>query len=62
MYIKDENGNELLIYGLYDQSGNRYDAMSSKPKVGDTIIVCGPIFYYKGTTVEIKNGTLISVE
>ena len=62
MYIKDENGNELLIYGLYDQSGNRYDAMSSKPKVGDTIIVCGPILYYKGTTVEIKNATLISVE
>ena len=62
MYIKDENDNELLIYGLYDQSNNRYDSMSSKPQVGDTIIVCGPILYYNGKTVEIKNGTLISVE
>ena len=62
MYIKDENGNELLIYGLYDQSGNRYGNMSSKPQVGDTIIVLGPILKYNASTIEIKNGTLISVE
>ena len=62
MYIKDENGNELLIYGLYDQSGNRYGSMSSKPQVGDTIIVLGPIYKYNASTIEIKNGTLISVE
>ena len=62
MYIVDESGNELLIYGLYDSGGNRYGNMTSKPQVGDTIIVSGPILYYNGTTVEIKNGTLISVE
>ena len=62
LYIKDENGNELYIYGLYDQSGNRYGNMSSKPQVGDTIIICGPIYKYSSSTIEIKNGTLISVE
>ena len=60
IYIKDEQGNELLIFGLYDSNGNKYGSMSSKPQIGDTIIVCGPIYYYNGDTVEIKNGTLIS--
>ena len=60
--IVDENGNTLLIYGMYDTNGTRYDSMTSKPRVGDTIIVCGPIYYYNGTTVEIKNSTLIDVE
>ncbi|MBO7222416.1 MAG: hypothetical protein J6V37_05140, partial [Clostridia bacterium] len=62
MYITDNNGNELLIYGLYDSGGNRYDAMATKPQVGDIVIICGPILNYKVTTVEIKNGTLISIE
>ncbi|MBO5777092.1 MAG: 5'-nucleotidase C-terminal domain-containing protein, partial [Clostridia bacterium] len=62
MYITDENGNELLIYGLYDSGGNRYDAMTTKPQVGDIVIICGPIFNYNGTTIEITNGTLISIE
>ena len=60
MYIEDEDGNQLLIYGLYDSNGNKYGSMSNKPQVGDTIIVCGPILYYKGTTVEIKDGVLIT--
>ena len=60
MYIEDENGNKLLIYGLYDQSGNRYGNMSSKPQVGDTIIICGPIYRYDSSTIEIKNGTWIT--
>lgn len=60
MYIEDENGNELFIYGLYDENGNRYGNMSTKPKVGDTIIVCGPILRYNSSTIEIKNGTWIT--
>ena len=61
IYIEDEKGNQLLVYGLYDQSGNRYDAMTTKPKVGDTIIVCSTIFRYNSTTVEFKNATLIEI-
>ena len=62
MYIEDEDGNQLLIYGLYDSNGNKYGSMSTKPQVGDTIVVCGPILYYNGTTVEIKDGVLIATE
>ena len=62
MYITDGNGNELYIYGLYDLDGNRYDAMTTKPQAGDVVVIYGQILNYKGTTVEIKNGTLISIE
>ena len=62
MYITDGNGNELYIYGLYDLDGNRYDAMTTKPQAGDIVVIYGQILNYKGTTVEIKNGTLISIE
>ena len=62
MYIQDENGNELLIYGLNDASGTKYGSMSSKPQVGDVIILYGPICNYNGTTVEIKSATLLRVE
>jgi hypothetical protein len=61
IYIEDEKGNQLLVYGLYDQNGKRYDAMTTKPKVGDTIIVCSTIFRYNSTTVEFKNATLIEI-
>ena len=62
MYIEDEDGNQLLIYGLYDANGTKYGSMSTKPQAGDTIVVCGPILYYNGTTVEIKDGVLIATE
>ncbi|MBR5143796.1 MAG: hypothetical protein IKW53_01985 [Clostridia bacterium] len=62
IYIKDENGNELYIYGLYDLFGNRYGSMSDQPKVGDEIVVYSTIykFVYGGsTTVELKNAVMI---
>ena len=44
-YIQDAAGNKLLVYGLYSADGQtRYDAMSEKPVVYDTITVltvCG---------------------
>lgn len=40
--IQDDNGNTLYVYGLSDKSGNRYDAMSNPPKVGNTV-VCKPL-------------------
>ncbi len=56
--IKDENGDSILLYGLYDQIGTRYDGMATKPAVGQTITVFGPAGNYKGTA-QLKNATLI---
>ncbi len=59
MMISDGT-NSILIYGLYDANGTRYDAMATKPVVGDTIVVQGVLGNFNGT-VQIKNGTLISL-
>lgn len=51
MYIKDENGKELCIYGLYSADGKtRYDAMSYKPVKGDEITVYTVLGMYETTT------------
>ena len=60
-YIKDEAGNTLYIYGMYDQSGARFDKMTNQPKVGDTITLLSTIGQYNGT-VQLKNATLVVLE
>jgi hypothetical protein len=61
--IEDEDGNQLYIYGLYDQSGMvRYDALSDAPTVGDTIVLKGPIQNYGGYKVEIYHARIYSKE
>ena len=56
MYIQDEDGNELCIYGTYSADGStRYDAMEVQPVVGDTVTIYGIIGQYNGTP-QIKNG------
>ena len=61
LYIKDDKGNEFLVYGLYDQNGKRYDAMTNQPKVGDTIIVYSTILRYDYSTIEFKSATLLEL-
>ena len=62
MYIRDEQGNELYLYGLYDATGAQYDAMTNPPQVGDTITVTGVITKYVypngGTEIEIISANL----
>lgn len=61
LYIKDKSGNELYIYGLYDSKGEvRYDAMTKKPVVGDTIKVQSLISFYNGV-VQLKNAKLLKL-
>ncbi len=49
MYIQDEAGNKLFIYGLYSNEGSvRFDKMNPQPKVGDTIVVTGVAGNYNG--------------
>lgn len=56
MYIEDETGS-IYIYGLYDEEGNRYDAMETKPAVGDTITVYTILSTFYDTP-QAKNATL----
>ena len=57
MYIADADGNQLLIYGLYDATGAKYGEMATKPAVGDTITVVAPVSYYNGAP-QLKNAVL----
>ncbi len=64
LYIEDENGDRFYIWGIYDKKGTRYDAMTDKPQVGDTIVVTGVLKkYVKNATaspvIEMINATLI---
>ena len=62
MYIEDENGNSIYIYGLYSEDGSvRYDAMTQKPLVGDTITVMSIIGQYNDTP-QLKNAWLMEIE
>lgn len=57
LYITDDNGNTIYVYGLYDGvgtdndgKGNRYDAMGDNaPVVGDRITLVSAISAHKGT-------------
>ncbi len=60
LYIEDENGNSVYIYGLYSADGQtRFDKLENKPMVGDTIRVMSIVGQYNGT-VQLKNAWLIS--
>ena len=65
LYLVDENGDEIYVYGIFDQQGKPYGSMQNKPYAGDTVVVYGPVykFVYGGTTtIELKNAVLIEVE
>ena len=52
MYIEDEEGNTLYVYGTYDETGTlSYGDMSEKPQVGDTVLLYGAMknYYNSGT-------------
>ncbi len=58
MKITDAEGNILTIYGTYSADGSvRYDAMETKPVVGDTVTIYGIVGQYNNTP-QIKNGWL----
>ena len=55
LYIQDEDGNKLYVYGTYSADGTaRFDAMSVKPEVGMTITVYGIIGNYS-KAAQMKN-------
>ena len=59
LYIEDAEGNRLYVYGLYTEDGSvRYDAMTTRPAVGDTITVLGVLGQYNDNP-QMKNGWLM---
>ncbi len=61
MMITDADGNVLTIYGTYDADGtNRFDAMATKPVVGDTVTIYGIVGQYNGTP-QVKNGWIVKI-
>ena len=65
VYIVDKSGNEIYIYGLYDQNGKRYDSMNVKPVKGDTVVVYSTIYKYvngNNVTIELKNAVVLEIE
>ena len=61
MYLKDADGNEICIYGLYTWNGEvRYDAMEYKPVEGDELTVYTVLGMYN-TTRQGKNAWIDEV-
>ena len=59
MYITDDKGNNLTIYGTYDKEGKKkYGEMDSKPDAGDTVTLYGVVGKFN-TTVQMKNAWII---
>lgn len=59
LYIEDEQGNTLYVYGVYSADGEvRFDALTEKPAVGDTIKLWGVLGSYNDT-VQMKSGWLV---
>ena len=54
--IDDGQGNTLYVYGVYDKTGaTRYDGLTDPPRVGDTVVLCGPVKkYVAGGTVTVE--------
>lgn len=59
MYIEDTEGNELYIYGLYI-NGAKYGDATTKPVVGDTIVVYGAMTSYS-SKAQMKNADLVEL-
>ena len=60
MYIKDDTGNELYIYGLYDEFGNRFDKIENQPEPGDTLVILTVLGRYNDT-LQAKNAVILDL-
>lgn len=60
MNIQDDSDNKIYIYGTWSADGKtRFDSLTTKPKVGDTITVYSVIGNYNGA--QLKNAWITSI-
>ena len=59
MFIEDIYGNRIYVYGVYDESMNRYDKMTDPPKVGDRVRFLCHVSNYNGP--QLKNAIVITI-
>ena len=59
--IKNKYGDELYLYTVYGKNGDSYSSMTTKPQIGDTILVYGIIGQFRSTP-EMKNGWIVEIE
>ena len=58
MYLVDENGNSIYVYGTYSADGEiRYDSLTTKPVAGDTVTLYAVVGNYNGA--QIKSGWIV---
>ena len=50
MTVSDGKGNEIYVYGVYGKSGELFEALETKPVVGDKIVLCGSLMKYRGAS------------
>ena len=59
MYIQDDKGGELYVYGTYTYDGvDRLTALESQPQRGDTVVLHCTLQNYNGTK-QVKNARLV---
>lgn len=59
MWLKDENGNEICVYGTYNADGTvGYGEMETQPDAGDIVKVYGVIGNYNGT-LQLKEAWIV---
>ena len=60
MYIKDESGASILVYGTWSADGSaRFDALEVQPKVGDTVKLLTVVGNYNGA--QLKNAWILEI-
>ena len=60
MYIKDESGASILVYGTYSADGEtRFDSLSVQPEVGDTVKLLTVVGNYNGA--QLKNAWILEI-
>ena len=59
MYLTDEEGNTIYVYGFYNSDGTaRFDVMEDQPAVGDIVKIYA-IFGQYNDTIELKNAWMV---